>query len=472
MARSRSLAAAWSGVLLALAVVLPVTGCVDAPRRPLDPAKLEQEQRARTLADPELKSLCVERLDLPPDAEWPPASLDLPMAVLAAWHFRPEMTAARAAIAAAQAKVQQAGKLPNPTLSLTPGRASPAASSPWVLAAALDFVLPLGGRRDRERSVADQDVELAIIDAAAVAWRIYAETRDAMTDAIHARDAALLAAAAVANADQRATLLRERLQAGLAGKPECDLAALETARARADALRAEALRSAGNGRFAAALGLLADEHLGSMLGALRQIPPREQLDRIGGVPDRLDLRRTLAEYEACERSLELELARQYPDLHLGPGWEYDQGTRKYTLGWSIDLPLFDRNQAGIAEALARREQKAAEFETRQAASLAEIAAASQRLEAARVVLQAVIGEAQTLANDGYAAAFASWSAGAIDGLEWIDAQREYAVHSNNELAARFELAQAAAAWEDATQSPCDALLGTWGIGSTGEEKPR
>jgi broad specificity phosphatase PhoE len=30
-----------------------------------------------------------------------------------------------------------------------------------------------------------------------------------------------------------------------------------------------------------------------------------------------------------------EIAKQYPDIHLGPGYQYDQGVNKWTLGFSV-----------------------------------------------------------------------------------------------------------------------------------------
>ena len=64
--------------------------------------------------------------------------------------------------------------------------------------------------------------------------------------------------------------------------------------------------------------------------------------------------------------LRLEIARQYPDLHLNPGYEFDQADSKWALGLSIELPLLNQNQGPIAEAEARRLESAARFESLQA----------------------------------------------------------------------------------------------------------
>src|SRR5262249_35293977 len=144
---------------------LLAAACTDVPRKPLDPAAIERELAARSLADPALRALCVERLGLPAEA-WPPATLDLPLLAPAAGRFRPEPEAARADAAVAAAKTQTAETLPNPRLSVQPGRITNPDGSPWFLAAALEFALPLADKRGARGAVAAQHVEVARLLAA------------------------------------------------------------------------------------------------------------------------------------------------------------------------------------------------------------------------------------------------------------------------------------------------------------------
>jgi outer membrane protein TolC len=58
----------------------------------------------------------------------------------------------------------------------------------------------------------------------------------------------------------------------------------------------------------------------------------------------------LSDYAASQSALQLEIAKQYPDLHLGPGYQFDQGEHKWEMGFSLELPLLNRNQGPIAEA--------------------------------------------------------------------------------------------------------------------------
>jgi hypothetical protein len=89
------------------------------------------------------------------------------------------------------------------------------------------------------------------------------------------------------------------------------------------------------------------------------------------VLNRLDVRRSLAQYAAAEADLQLEIAKQYPDLVIGPGYTYEEKNNFFTFGISTTLPVFNRNQGPIAEAEARRKGAAAAFLEKQAQVIAE-----------------------------------------------------------------------------------------------------
>ena len=88
--------------------------------------------------------------------------------------------------------------------------------------------------------------------------------------------------------------------------------------------------------------------------------------------NRADVLAALSEYAASEATLRLEVAKQYPDIHLNPGYEFDQGDNKWGVGLSLELPVLNQNQGPIAEAAARRTESAAKFNALQARVLAEI----------------------------------------------------------------------------------------------------
>ena len=171
--------------------------------------------------------------------------------------------------------------------------------------------------------------------------------------------------------------------------------------------------------------------------------------------DRLDVRVVVAEYEAAERTLELELARQYPDVVLTPSWENDQGAHKLLLGFSVDVPIFDRNQGPIAEALAHRDAVAARFRERAGAALAAIDVAHAELAAATTRLSAYDPQAQARIAARHAAAERAVEAGASDRASSTQLDLELVVFDTGRLASERAKQASLLRLEDALQRPLD-----------------
>jgi outer membrane protein TolC len=103
-------------------------------------------------------------------------------------------------------------------------------------------------------------------------------------------------------------------------------------------------------------------------------PPAESLsaDQVqrDAVLSRMDIRRSLAQYAAAEAAVQSEVAKQYPNFNIGPGYTYEERHSFFTVGFSTSPPLFNRNQGPIAEAEGRREEAAAAFLQTQAQVIA------------------------------------------------------------------------------------------------------
>ena len=68
------------------------------------------------------------------------------------------------------------------------------------------------------------------------------------------------------------------------------------------------------------------------------------------------VRAAMAKYEGDETALKKEIARQYPELSLGPSYSREDGYNRVGLAGSLTLPLWNRNRVGIAEAKGVREE--------------------------------------------------------------------------------------------------------------------
>ena len=84
-------------------------------------------------------------------------------------------------------------------------------------------------------------------------------------------------------------------------------------------------------------------------------------------------------YQTAEETLRLEIKKQYPDIVIGSGYGSEFNDHRVLFGLSIPLSIWNRNQAGIANAQAKREVARAEAETTFARLYRELALANTTL---------------------------------------------------------------------------------------------
>ena len=171
--------------------------------------------------------------------------------------------------------------------------------------------------------------------------------------------------------------------------------------------------------------------------------------------NRADVRGALAEYAACQSALQLEIANQYPDLHLGPGYAWNSGSagdNQWELGLTLTLPVLNHNEGPVAEAEAKRTQAAAHFLTVQAEAVAGIDSA---LAGYRAALQQVATAKALLDNSQKQldSIRARAQAGEVDPLAVANAEVEYATGAQSRLNALVQAQQSLGQLEDAVQSP-------------------
>jgi outer membrane protein TolC len=398
-------------------------------------------------------------------AAWPPSAWDLKSLTLAAFYFNPELDLARSQWAAARAAVITAGERPNPNVSFAPGyNASTPVSqiTPWILTLDLDFTLTTAGKRGYRIAQARRLSDASRLGIASTAWRVRSEVRRGMLDAYAAsRRAAFLEQQQTIH-QQNLVLLERQLAAGAISPFEVAQARLSSGTNQLALHDAQQQLAEARVRLAAALGVTVRALDGAALafGAFDQEPAALPVPdvRRQAVLNRPDILGALLQYEASQSALQLEVARQYPDIHLGPGYQMDQDARKWTLGLAGLLPAFSRNRGPIAEAAAHREEAAANFTIVQNRAIEQIDAALAGYEAAL----AKVSTAERLYADRLEllrTANAQFAAGDISRLELGSIQLTLAGAELARFDARVNAQQALGGLEDAIQSP--AVLADW-----------
>lgn len=442
--------------LLALAAcLLAGGGCARFEPRPLAIATSADSLEQRRLDSPDLRAFL--ETNLGPVASWPLPRWSFEQLALAALQYHPRLELARTQLAEARAAQVTAGARPNPSIRAAPAYTANAASgvSPWLAIVEFDVPIETAGKRKHRLERAHHLADASRLEVVSAAWEIRSTLRAAWLDLSDAVQQAHLLARQQAAHQRVLDALEAKLNAGAATAAEAAPARLAVARAASDLADARARLPEAQAALAAALGipranLPPVETLAADTPPLPLPSPAEARRR--ALTARADLLALLAEYAAAEADLKLEIARQYPDLHLGPGYEFDQGENKWALGVSLELPVLHQNQGPIAEAQARRAAAAARVHARQTRILAELdraTAASQGAESRQAAL-AVLRSAQ---QARLASLQAQFKAGAAEALDLRLAEAEAAADDLREWNARLQSLRARGALEDAVQFP-------------------
>ncbi len=429
-------------------------GCAVQPYKPapLAPEASAAAFESRSLTDPELRSFEESHLGHATSA-WPPGSWDLPSLSLAALYFSPELDSARARVAESRAALTTAGARPNPTLGITPG-----IPSPYLLTLDLSFPLETAGKRGYRIESAQHSALASQLDFAQAVWTVRGAVRAAMLDdLIAARTVELLRSEAKIRQSQ--VDLSDRMAAlGEMPRLQADAARVELSRARAALGAAESQAVEARAALAAAIGVPATALQNVQLSwpDMDRPPPAASLPigelRRAAVINRLDVRSALEKYAAAEAALRLQIAKQYPDIDIGPGYTYEEKLSYFTLGFSAAIPMFDRNRGPIAQAEAERLQAAAAFLGTQA----EVIAKSERaLAVYRVALEELAEAAhlKELTATRQRSIDAAVRTGEQGRLELDDADIEQLVAARTELETLARAQHALGDLEDAVQRP-------------------
>ncbi len=449
----------------ALCATLALVGCARFHPEPLSPAVNAAALDSRTLVDARLERFLLANLPSGRAAASP--AWDLDKLTLAAVYYHPDLAVAGARLAAAQAGIVTAQQRPNPTLNLSAVFGSAAVSGatfppgviPVVVGPVVNFMIETFGKREARTEQAQHLVEAARQDVATAAWGVRGRVRTALLNLWAAQQRLKLTQEQVALRQQLVALLEQRLTAGFA-------TALDMTRERI-ALSQTSLAIRDLDRLEAEARVQLATAIGVPVGALAGVPvsavvfdhsaaPAAGLSsgslRQLAVTERTDMRSSLAQYEAAQSALQLQVANQYPNLLLGPGYNYEFGTNRFILNPAIDFPIFNQNQGPIAQAVANRQQATASFTALQAQIIGAIDAAAA---AYRTTTQSLHTADALLAGEQVRQrqARATFAAGESDRPTLVATELEAAVIRSfwfNVLALQR---QALGALEDALQQP-------------------
>jgi outer membrane protein TolC len=174
--------------------------------------------------------------------------------------------------------------------------------------------------------------------------------------------------------------------------------------------------------------------------------------REAAVGNRLDVLRALEQYRASVSALQLEVARQYPDINLGPGYSYQESANFIELSLSMVLPIRNRNQGPIAEAEAARKVAGAQLLAAQSTVIADTDKALRQYTAAYATLEVADNSVSRL-EEQQQAALQMLQSGETDQFTVVAAQLQTSVAERARLDALHQTQLALGLVEDALQRP-------------------
>jgi len=450
---------------LFLLLSLTLSGCVSYTDKPINASVTASGLEARTLADPGLREFFKANLRQDGSA-WPPANWDLTRLMLTAFYYHPDLDVARAELGFAEAGSITAGMRPNPTVSFSPQFNSNALASvsPWTMGWSLNVPIETAGKRGYRLDQAKHQTDAARFKLLNTAWQVRSRVRVTFL-AFYVAQTKREALQKQADIQARLVdLLAHRLSAGAVSQPEVTLAHL--ALQQSQLLWAETQREHAEAKvlLASTLGLpiQALNGIAFSFDAFSRLPPDESLgvDRLRrlALVNRADILKALAEYDASQSALHLEIARQYPDIQMKPGHQWDQGENKWSLGVSLTLPILNQNEGPIAQAEANRKLAAATFLALQNKTLGDI---DQTVIGFRMASnKQTIAEALLASREKQQRAVAAqFNAGETDRLALTSAEAELISIRLARLEAWNRAQQALGLLEDALQQPLNAETG-------------
>ena len=384
----------------------------------------------------------------------PATPLSLTKAIELALEGSPEVAAATRQWEATEGQVLQGRARPNPELaySLEDARSRTRMQS-WQL----NLPVELGGKRAARTKAAEKSREQAQAQLNELKAALRANVAAAYFDVLTAQERLVLAKDSVALAKSSTDTVAKRVAAGKVSPVEESKARVAEAGIRVELAQAASEQRNALSRLFALLGKI-EAPFTVLEGKAENLPP---------VPKLADLQSlissspavVLARIEVDRRKAltDLEQSKRVPDITVSAGIQRSNETQRNILlfGVSVPLPVFDRNQGNLLEALKLEDKARDELQGATVRLHSEVAQAQERLSTIAAEVQLLRQDVLPGAKSAYDAATIGFENGKFNFLEVLDAQRTYFTAKSQYLKALGEAHRAAA--------DVDRLLG----GSTG-----
>jgi len=402
-------------------------GCRSYEARPLDLSASRAEWLARSPSDGSVRAFAEALAAQEGKAPGPfdaSDGLSLAEAEVVALVFNPDLRIARLEAGVTRAAADNAGLWDDPVLGVDIERIVSGAggADPWVVGAVLGITFPVSGRLEAEKARAGAEAHSSLVRIVALEWATRAALRELWVQWSAAGVRVEITSEFVGRLRDVVELADRQERAGSITRVDARLFRVSLAAAEADLIGARGREAELRLQLIALLGLAPEHEL--ELRPSVAFPPR--------ATDPVELRALLeeanpelnavrAEYEVSEESLRTEVRKQFPDITIGPGYGTDQGDDRVLVGISLPVPLWNRNQQGVAVAEAEREVARARFASTYEHLASRLAVALTRYDSGRAQRETIESVVVPLADEQEAEVQRIASLGRVDPLLLLEA---------------------------------------------------
>lgn len=381
--------------------------------------------------------------------EEPMGTLTLPQALAFALLKNPELSAYSSEIRAQEAASLQASLVPNPVFGANAANFGNSVIRGFdgdVVTLQLSQLIELGGKRAARTEAADLTKQLASWDYEAKRADILTLVTQAFIDMLISQQRLALTQQMQALAQQTYDSTSARVQAGKVSPVEESKAKIALSSAQIEFQRTQRELEAAKKRLAATWGSNAPR-FEQVSGNLETLQPPPSLDSLlQRLSDNPDLARWATEITQRQALVDVEKSKAIPDVTATVGASKYLMPNDYALlvGFSLPLPVFDRNQGRIEEVQQRLNRAEDERRSAEVRIQTALNTAYQRLAAAYAEVNALHQDILPNAQTAYNAASEGYRLGKFGFLDVLDAQRTLFSTQHQHLQAEAEYHKALA----------------------------
>ena len=400
-----------------------------------------------------------------------PARLSLEDALRIAEARNPQLVFAQQGVVASDADVMGAGKRPNPafTFSSEGIPLSQQNGAPFLDSQELAFGVQQefepGGRRRLRTEQAQRGADASRASVRDAFRQLRFEVRRAYMQVVLARADDEVAHTTIEEIDRVLALNRIRYEQGELSGVELRRLQVERFRFADDVFVAELALKNTRSALLALLNLrpldqtfeTVDDLLPTSIAATIGAPPEAMDSPIDvALASRPDLDVARRERERADAGLRLQSALGTPSFFVGAGLKRDFGMMGWIFTFGVPLPIFNRNQAGVARADAEKQQATAQLAAVETQISLEVQEALNAVDVTRRRISYVEGEYLKSAREARDIVLASYRSGAATLIDYLDAERALREALRTQNRARFDYRISLFQYEAALGTPAAA----------------